>query len=142
MFLVLFSSFVFLCSLILAWHQVIKSFCVRKQAPLPGEPILQAFSGLSVLPQGFFCWPKSRSQEFWNPQLLKMQVVVSGSLRPCWGNPFCKLLVASQCSRRVFFLAEKSVPGILEPPIVENTSFCVRKQAPLPGESILGPPSC
>ena len=30
------------------------SFCVRKQAPLPGESILQAFSGLSVLPQGLF----------------------------------------------------------------------------------------
>ena len=28
------------------------SFCVRKQAPLPGESILQAFSCLSVLPQG------------------------------------------------------------------------------------------
>ena len=74
---------------------------------------------------------------FWNPCLLKIQVFVPGSRRPCRGNPFYKLLVASHCSRRGFLLAKKSVPGILEPPIVENASFCVRKQAPLPGESIL-----
>ena len=78
-----------------------------------------------------------RGNPFLDPHLLKIQVCVSGSRRPCRGNPFYKLLVASQCSCRGFFLAEKSVPGIWEPQIVENASCCVRKQAPLPGESIL-----
>ena len=73
--------------------------------------------------------------EFW-PGIRLLKAFVSGSRHPCRGNPFYKLLVASQCSRRSFLGAKKSVPGILEPPIVENASCCVRKQAPLPGESI------
>ena len=55
---------------------------------------------------------------FQSPYLLKIQVFVSGSRLPYRGNPFP------------------------ESPFVENTSFCVRKQAPLPGEPIFRIPIC